>query len=212
MAVEPLETYEQALRAHFAGLDLVHWWPARTRFEVIAGALLVQNTSWQNVALALARLRHAGKLSLQGVRGLSEAELGGLIRSSGTWRMKARRLRGFVLWLDRQHAGSLDQLFAQPVWQARRQLLAVDGIGAETADAILAYAGDKASWIEDAYTRRICARHDLVIERAAVETSPRRCRELHALLVETAKRYCRKRQPACGLCPLLPLLPAGGLK
>lgn len=200
--------YEQAMRAHFAGLDPEHWWPARTQFEMIAGALLVQNTNWSNVQMALSSLRAAGKLSLAGVRSLSEAELGRLIRSAGTWRQKARRLRGFVLWLDRAHRGSLQRLFAQPAERARQQLLALEGIGEETADAILAFAGGHARFINDAYTRRIFERHGLSIEAARQTiTQPRACREWHALLVETAKHYCRKQAPVCPACPLGALLP-----
>ncbi|MGH9414835.1 MAG: endonuclease III domain-containing protein [Terriglobales bacterium] len=205
---QTFRAYEQALRTHFAGLDLDRWWPARTRFEMIAGAFLVQNTSWSNVQKAMASLRAAGKLSLAGVRSLSEAELGALIRSSGSWRQKARRLRQFVLWLDRHHGGSLRQLFAQPADRVHQQLLALDGIGEETADAILVFAGGHARFIDDAYTRRIFARHGLSLAHARrTITSPRSCRDWHALLVETAKRYCRKQAPACAGCPLQPLLP-----
>lgn len=200
--------YEHAMRTHFTALDLEHWWPARTQFEMIAGALLVQNTNWANVQMALSSLRAAGKLSLAGVRSLSEAELGRLIRSAGTWRQKARRLRGFVLWLDHAHGGSLRRLFAQPPEQARQQLLALEGIGEETADAILTFAGGHARFINDAYTRRIFARHGLSVETARQTiTQPRACRDWHALLVETAKRYCRKQTPVCAACPLGELLP-----
>ncbi|TAN22083.1 MAG: endonuclease III domain-containing protein [Acidobacteria bacterium] len=200
--------YERAMRAHFAALDLDHWWPARSQFEMIAGALLVQNTNWANVQMALSSLSTAGKLSLAGVRSLSEAELGRLIRSAGTWRQKARRLRGFVLWLDRTHRGSLQQLFTQPTERARQQLLALEGIGEETADAILTFAGGRARFINDAYTRRIFARHGLTIDAARQTiTEPRACRDWHALLVETAKRYCRKQMPDCAACPLGGLLP-----
>ncbi|HVB40502.1 MAG TPA: hypothetical protein VNE83_06350 [Terriglobales bacterium] len=205
-------------RAPAISLDLDHWWPAASPFEVIVGAILVQNTAWSNAAQAIAALRGAKRLSLAGIRELSEAELGELIRSSGFWRQKARRLRGFVTWLDAAHGGRLDRLFAQPTAAAREQLLALEGIGEETADTILLFAGDHARFVMDAYTRRVLVRHQLPAERAWVEAAvpsvhgrnaARHYRHLHALLVETAKRYCRKRAPDCGACPLAPLLPAG---
>lgn len=204
--------HESALTNQLAsGLDLDHWWPAATPFEVIVGAILVQNTAWGNVEKAMAALRGAKRLSLAGIRALSAEELGPLIRSSGFWRQKARRLRGFVGWLDAAHGGSLDRLFAQPTARARAQLLALEGIGEETADAILLFAGGHASFVMDAYTRRIFERHHLPFERAWIERElghdARRFRHAHALMVETAKRYCRKQTPECGQCPLGELLP-----
>lgn len=205
---QDIAAYEAALRAHFAGLDLDRWWPARSRFEVIAGALLVQNTQWSNAVLALRSLRRAGKLSLAGVRSLSEAELGARIRSAGTWRQKARRLKGFVAWLDATHGGSLDRLFAQPRGRAREQLMSLHGFGPESADTVLTFAGGQACFIMDSYTRRIFQRHRLAPPEAELgQLSAGRCRDLHALLVETAKQFCRKQQPDCRACPLRPLLP-----
>jgi len=208
-----LRSIEQALRGHFGPRgDWDRWWPARSRFEVIAGAMLVQNTNWSNVVKALGVLRAAGRLSPAGVRELSEAELGRLIRSSGCWRQKAKRLKGFVTWLDGAHGGSLGRLFAQPTAVAREQLLSLHGIGEETADAILLFAGGHPSFVMDAYTRRILERHGLPASRAWVEAGvPREARvyrHLHAHLVETAKQYCRKSAPDCHLCPLQPLLVA----
>src|SRR5690348_8636085 len=160
-----LAQFQSVLESHFeahstaprpARLD--HWWPGRTRFEVIASAILVQNTAWTNAQRALAELRRTGKLSLAGVRGTGEAELGALVRSSGCWRQKARCLKTFVDWLDQCHGGSLARLFAQPTHVARGQLLALHGIGEETADAILLFAGGHPVLVWDAYTRRILAR------------------------------------------------------
>jgi endonuclease III related protein len=215
--VSPLHSYHRALWAHFAPeMDMDRWWPARSRFEVIIGAILVQNTAWANVSKAMASLRAAGRLSLAGIRGLDEAELGQLIRSSGVWRQKARRLRGFVAWLDAVHNGSLEHLFRQPAYEVRRQLLDRDGIGEETADAILLYASSHPAFILDAYTRRIFSRHGLPTRREWIEAALpltgrdalRRHRHFHAMLVETAKRYCRKHAPECAHCPLRPWLPA----
>ena len=139
-----------------------HWWPAETPFEVIAGAILTQNTSWTNVERALASLRVAGKLSAQGVRDLPLAKLEQLIRSSGYFRQKAQRLKNFVAFLDDRYGGSLERMFAAPTEGLREQLLALNGIGPETADSILLYAGNHAVFVVDAYTRRILARHDVV--------------------------------------------------
>ncbi|MGH9393857.1 MAG: endonuclease III domain-containing protein [Terriglobales bacterium] len=213
MAAATLQPYLEALQQHFAPeLDLERWWPGRSRFEVMAGALLVQNTAWDNAARALEQLRRAGKLSPAGVRSLSEAELGELIRSAGTWRLKARRLKGLVAWLDAAHGGSLARLFAQPAAAVREQLLDLEGIGEETADAMLLFAGRQPSFVIDAYTRRIFARHRLPAERdwiaSALPASERNYRYLHAMLVETGKRYCRKQAPDCGACPLQASLPA----
>ena len=142
-----------------------HWWPAQSRFEVIVGAFLTQNTNWSNVEKAMAKLRAARKLSLGGVRTTTEHELAELIRSSGYYRQKAHRLKRFVAWLDESYGGSLDRMFAQPTEGLRQQLLALHGVGPETADSILLYAGGHPVFVVDAYTRRIFERHGLVSKK-----------------------------------------------
>ena len=139
-----------------------HWWPAQTPFEVIAGAVLTQNTSWTNVERALANLREAGLLSVEGIRELSLGELERLVRSSGYFRQKAQRLKSFIAFLDEKHGGSLDALLGIPTQQLRAELLALNGIGPETADSIVLYAGHHAIFVVDAYTRRVLERHDAV--------------------------------------------------
>ena len=136
-----------------------HWWPAETRFEVIAGAILTQNTSWTNVERALASLRAAGRLSVAGIRKVPLPELEQLIRSSGYFRQKAQRLKNFVAFLNARYGGSLERMFAAPTEELRQRLLELTGIGPETADSILLYAGNHATFVVDAYTRRILARH-----------------------------------------------------
>jgi endonuclease III related protein len=138
-----------------------HWWPAQSRFEVIVGAFLTQNTAWTNVEKALSRLRAARRLSLAGIRMTPEAKLAELIRSSGYYRQKAHRLKRFVAWLDASYGGSLDRMFAQPTAKLRAELLALHGVGPETADSILLYAGGHPVFVVDAYTRRIFERHRL---------------------------------------------------
>jgi endonuclease-3 related protein len=146
-----------------------HWWPAYSRFEVILGAYLTQNTSWSNVEKALASLRAAGLLSVEGIRRTPITKLENLIRSSGYFRQKAKRLKTFVRFLDQRYRGSLDRMFAQPVLKLREELLALNGVGPETADSILLYAGNHPVFVVDAYTRRILERHGLIDPRATYD-------------------------------------------
>jgi endonuclease III related protein len=146
-----------------------HWWPAKSRFEVIVGAYLTQNTSWRNVEIALRNLRAAKVLSVDGIRNISLPRLERLIRSSGYFRQKARKLKTFVKFLDRCYAGSLNKMFAEPVEKLRAQLLSLNGVGPETADSILLYAGQYPVFVVDAYTRRIAFRHGILSDKASYE-------------------------------------------
>jgi endonuclease-3 related protein len=146
-----------------------HWWPAKSRFEVIVGAYLTQNTSWRNVEIAMANLRSAKVLSVEGMRNIPVTRLQRLIRSSGYFRQKARKLKTFVKFLDRCYAGSLSKMFAQPTRKLREQLLSLNGVGPETADSILLYAGQHPVFVVDAYTRRLAARHGILGENATYE-------------------------------------------
>lgn len=164
---------EAALRAYYRALYRAwgpqRWWPARTRFEVIAGAYLTQNTNWTNVERALANLRRARLLSVAGIRRTPLPKLAQLIRPSGYFRQKAQRLKTFVAFLDTRYGGSLARMFAQPTEKLRAELLALHGVGPETADSILLYAGGHSVFVVDAYTRRVLQRHDLAAERAGYE-------------------------------------------
>jgi endonuclease-3 related protein len=155
---------EETVRAIYGKLSRAwgpqHWWPAQTPFEVILGAILTQNTSWTNVERALANLREAGVLSVEGIRELSLDELERLVRSSGYFRQKAQRLKNFIAFLDEHFSGSVDAMFATPTQELRAELLALKGIGPETADSILLYAGHHPIFVVDAYTRRVLERHD----------------------------------------------------
>jgi endonuclease III related protein len=153
-------------RALYAEWGRQHWWPARTRFEVIVGAYLTQNTSWRNVESALRRLRTAGLLSLNGIRTAPLAKLEATIRSAGYFRQKASRLKTFVAFVDQRYGGSLNRLFAQPTTKLREELLALNGVGPETADSVLLYAGQHPSFVVDAYTRRILDRHKILSAKA----------------------------------------------
>jgi endonuclease III related protein len=146
-----------------------HWWPAQSRFEVIVGAYLTQNTAWTNVEKALANLRPARRLSVEGIRRASVADLKRLIRPAGYFRQKAKRLKIFVAFLDQHYKGSLKQLLARPTEKLREELLNLHGVGPETADSILLYAGNHPVFVVDAYTRRILARHQILPEEAAYD-------------------------------------------
>lgn len=143
-----------------------HWWPAATPFEVIVGAILTQNTAWKNVERAMASLRSAAGLSVAGIRAAPLPELQQLVRSSGYYRQKAQRLKDFVAFLDASYGGSVEAMLATPTEQLRARLLALKGIGEETADSILLYAGNHEIFVVDAYTRRIFQRHGLAGAKA----------------------------------------------
>jgi endonuclease-3 related protein len=146
-----------------------HWWPAATPFEVIVGAFLTQNTNWTNVEIALAQLRSARGLSLAGIRKIPVRRLEKLVRSSGYFRQKARRLKKFVKFVDQLYGGSLRKMFEQPTAKLREELLALEGVGPETADSVLLYAGQHPVFVVDAYTRRISERHGVLRANASYE-------------------------------------------
>ena len=163
-----------AIVRHYVALQKAygrqHWWPARSRFEVILGAFLTQNTAWQNVELALRNLRRARGLSMDAIRHTPERKLARLIRPSGYFRQKAKRIKSFVRFLDAECHGSLEQLLAASpgtsIEKLRDRLLDLHGIGPETADSILLYAGNHPVFVVDAYTRRILSRHGLISANA----------------------------------------------
>jgi len=205
-----LEIYQRLLR-YFGHQD---WWPARTRFEVITGAILTQNTNWKNVEKAIANLRKAGLLSPERLAEVSEKELCEYIRPSGFYKQKAKRLKCFLDFL-KKYRYNLSLLFREDVHSLRRKLLALNGIGPETADSILLYAGNKLSFVIDAYTKRIFLRLGMgnpegllkyeQLQNFFQRNIPQRVdlyKEYHALLVELAKKHCRK-EPVCNGCPLV---------
>ena len=159
---DKVKKVRQYYRALYSAWGAQHWWPAETRFEVIVGAYLTQNTAWNNVELALGNLRSAKVLSVDGIRRVSLAKLEQLLRPSGYFRQKAKRLKTFVAFLDKKYCSSLDRLFSQPTSQLREELLSLNGVGPETADSILLYAGNHPVFVVDAYTRRVLDRHEIL--------------------------------------------------
>ncbi len=164
---------QQQIRNYYGALYRAwgrqHWWPAETQFEVIVGAYLTQNTAWTNVERALKNLREAGLLSIDGIRKVRRSRLERLLRPSGYFRQKAERLKTFVAFLDKKYEGSLDRLFAQSTDKLRDELLSLNGVGPETADSILLYAGNHPVFVVDAYTRRILERHGITPEKSDYE-------------------------------------------
>jgi endonuclease-3 related protein len=208
-----LALYRHLLR-HFGPQG---WWPARSRFEVIVGAILAQNTAWNNVQHAIAALRAEGLLTPRAIDALPLRTLARLVRPSRYYTTKARRLKAFTDFLRERHAGSLRRMFRMPTSALRQELLGVSGIGEETADSILLYAGNHAVFVVDAYTRRILARHGLIRADARyrdmqqlfmrhLPAHPALFNEYHALLVAVGKTYCRA-TPRCEVCPLRDDLP-----
>jgi len=199
-----------------------YWWPAETPFEVVLGAYLTQNTSWTAAARSLANLRAAGALTLAGLRALPLDELKAQIRPSGFATRKAPALKAFVAMLDAEFGGSLDELAAMPTPALRSRLLALPGVGPETADAILLYALNHPVPVVDEYLRRIAVRHGLAtpapgrkgyeeladLVRAAFASESAEAQllllnEAHALVVAVGKAHCRK-VARCDGCPLKP--------
>ena len=188
------------------------WWPARSAFEVAVGAILTQHTAWTGVERAVANLRDAHALTAARLAALSPPRLMRLVRPAGTYRLKARRLHHFAAWLLARFSGRMAGLRRGPLAGLRRALLAVPGIGPETADSILLYGAGRPVFVADAYSRRVLARHRVVppdigyedlrrFAEAHLPGDPRLFNELHALLVAVGKSHCRAR-PHCDGCPL----------
>jgi len=193
------------------------WWPGRTPFEVIVGAILTQNTAWTNVEQAIRRLRAQRALRPRVLHATPHAMLAEWIRPAGYFNVKARRLHAFTTLLVEQFDGQLKKLFALDDELLRTQLLSVNGIGPETADSIMLYAAGRPRFVVDAYTKRFMVRHGWTTEAADydalatlfTDTLPvdtTLYNEFHALIVRLGKDHCRPR-PRCENCPLRHRLP-----
>jgi endonuclease-3 related protein len=188
------------------------WWPASTPFEVMVGAILTQNTAWKNVELAIRNLRKAHCLNPKHLYKLNQRDLALLIKPAGYYNVKAQRLKNFLEYFWQNYRLNVSRMLKVRTQDLRRELLAVKGIGPETADSILLYAARRPVFVVDAYTRRIFYRHAIAqrnssyedLQKLFMQNLPRRAalfNEYHALLVFLGKHYCRKR-PSCQECPL----------
>jgi endonuclease-3 related protein len=210
--LRPLPAHE-VYDALFSAWGPQHWWPGRTRMEIIVGAILTQNTAWTNVEKAIRTLRREKALTFERLESTPEERLAEWIRPAGYFRVKARRLKAFLQMLRECHGGSLNRLLAQPTGVLRGQLLEVNGIGPETADSILLYAGGHEVFVVDAYTRRVLTRHAWAHEahsyddiarlfQNALPCNRQLYNEFHALIVHLGKHFCRAGHPKCEECPL----------
>lgn len=188
------------------------WWPAETTVEVIVGTVLTQNTNWNNAAKAIENLKRRELLSINALHSLKETELAQEIQPAGYFNIKARRLKNLINFFMECCQGDLSLFFEGNTQTLREQLLSIKGIGPETADSILLYAGNRPVFVIDAYTYRILMRHSMCDEQSGyhelqetfMDNLPEDTQlfnEFHALIVQTGKDYCRKK-PVCNACPL----------
>lgn len=205
-------------RSMLASLGPSHWWPGDTPFEVAVGAVLTQNTNWKNVERAIANVKAKGPFTAEALLAMPQADLEQCLRPAGYFRLKTKRLRNFLEFLETAAGLEIEALAGRDLPSLRGQLLAIKGIGPETADSILLYALGYPVFVIDAYTFRILSRHALVPEEAsydelqalfmdALPLEPALFNEYHALLVRVAKGWCAKGSPRCADCPLKPFLP-----
>jgi endonuclease-3 related protein len=225
MVTSPTNLYELLLDA----FGNQHWWPVDTkyhqrhhsdpRFEVIIGAILTQNTAWTNVEKALENLKKHNTLTILALTNIEEKNLKTMIQPSGFFNQKAQRLKFFAAYLEKEYNRDLQKFFSRDTSQIRHELLSVPGIGPETADSILLYAGNHPVFVVDAYTKRICHRLPYPVSSTSYDDIQQFFenelsttilekertsvyKEFHALLVELAKQYCWKKKPYCRRCPL----------
>ncbi|MEX2306417.1 MAG: endonuclease III domain-containing protein [Pirellulales bacterium] len=218
MASKLLQVYERL----FGAFGAQHWWPGESPFEIMVGAVLVQNTAWRNVEQAITNLRNACVMEPRAMYELPADELAELIRPAGYFQVKAKRLRNLLKFIIERYGGSLEHMFRTHVAILREELLAIHGIGPETADAILLYAGGLPTFVVDTYTHRMLARHGWIGYEAdyqeikdyfesALPADATLYNEYHALLVRVGKEFCKRTAPKCDACPLAGMLPASGM-
>lgn len=189
------------------------WWPGETRIEIMVGAILTQAVAWKNVEMSIASLKEAALIDLHELACISEAELAEFIRTTLYHRQKARKIKALVQYIEESYAGDIDLMMQQPIKKLRIELLSIWGIGEETADSILLYAGDYPIFVVDAYTRRIFSRLGLTDAKAAygqiqflmhrnIKPDTPFYNEYHALLVALGSKNCKKNKPLCNTCPI----------
>ncbi|MDA8104505.1 MAG: hypothetical protein M0Z71_03910 [Nitrospiraceae bacterium] len=189
-----------------------HWWPGETPFEVAVGAILTQNTNWGNVEKAITNLKNERKLNAAALHSLPVGRLASMIRPAGYFNIKATRLKHFMDFLVREYGGSMAKMKKEEVDVIRKKLLAVNGIGPETADSIILYALEKPVFVIDAYTKRVLSRHNILDHDSSYDKfqqlfhrnlgkDVQLFNEYHALIVRVAKEHC-KTKPICAGCPI----------
>jgi len=203
------EIYE-ILLGHFGPQE---WWPGETPFEVMVGAVLTQNTNWVNVSKAIGNLKREDLLSFNKMQDLPVELLAEKIKPAGYFNLKARRLKNLLNFISEEYFGSIEDMFGEDTLSLREKILTVKGIGPETADSILLYAGNKPVFVVDTYTHRIFSRHNIVAEEEgyyeiqeyfalSLPEDVQLFNEYHALIVQLGKEFCKKSKPLCSQCPL----------
>jgi len=206
------ETLSEIYQLLYDAFGPQHWWPGETQFEIVTGAILTQNTNWANVEKAIANLKSAEYLTPEALYHIDISQLAELIRPDGYYNIKAKRLKSFINWLFENYDGEMSNLELVNTGQLREELLAIKGVGRETADSILLYALGRPVFVVDAYTARIAIRHELIEPEADYEQlrelfesnlteDVRLYNEYHALLVRAGKEFC-KPKAKCPGCPL----------
>lgn len=189
-----------------------NWWPGETKDEIIVGAILTQNTNWQNVEKAILNLKKASVMNIEKLYFIEQSDLARLIRPAGYYNIKAKRLKNFLKWLFENHNGSIAEIESIHTENLREELLQINGVGRETADSILLYAFERPVFVVDAYTYRAATRHQLIEQQCDyeqlrslfednLESDAKLFNEYHALLVHVGKEFCRP-QARCSGCPL----------
>jgi len=190
-----------------------NWWPGETKEEIIIGAILTQNTNWRNVEKAISNLKNNGVLSIREIDKTDISTIAELIKPSGYFNQKAKKLKKLSSFLMEHYDGDMDKLKSVSTERLRSELLSINGIGAETADSILLYALERPVFVVDAYSFRLAIRHNLIWEDATYEelqelftqNLPRDSslyNEYHALIVQLGKSFCKRKNPICSSCPL----------
>ena len=205
---ELVQIYRRLYR-HFGDLE---WWPGDSPLEISVSAILTQNTAWSNVEKGIRQLKQARALSVGALARMSHRRLARLIKSSGYFNVKARRLKNFIAFVQNRYSGSFKTMFRQKSVRLRAELLSVSGIGPETADSIVLYAAKKPIFVIDAYTKRIFSRHGVLpFEKSYDEFQTLFTKFLpanvplynhyHAMLVNVGNEFCHSK-PHCDGCPL----------
>jgi endonuclease-3 related protein len=194
------------------------WWPGDTPFEIMVGAVLTQNTKWSNVSRAIDNLKKEGLLTFEKLHELEIEQLAERIKPAGYFNLKAARLKNLLNFIAEEYNGFLEDMFAEDAISLREKILTVKGIGPETADSILLYAGSMPVFVVDAYTHRIFSRHNVIAEEdgyyeiqehftLSLPEDVSLFNEYHALIVRLGKEFCKKSRPLCRQCPLYKRLP-----